>query len=395
MKSSQTDTREKKYIACPLCGGTRYEEAYRQWDETLRTTYTNVVCKDCGFMFRNPTLSAEGYAALYGDKNNLMSGSQFVNRAPNSRSNKLRDERLAFLKASLPLMGGSALDVGGGDGFLLEGFDAHAWKRVSVDPGERAALPSASMEFFHTGIEHFSYPHPFDIVLCISVLEHLRDPRAVIRKIYGLLSDTGVLMLEVPNSLVPAIKISEFYSFEHINGFTPDTLRFLLESEGFMVLAVDEHVSISNIRVIARKSDPQSVRTPQASEYGHVMKAVETYTRKKEEFREQIRRSLAPVFAPQQVGKVAVYGAGSHTLELLDVVDFSDSISCFLDSDPEKQGTTFLGKPVLSPDALGDSGAKLVVLSSGDYQAEMYERVRNFERDNDIRIISLYPEGTL
>lgn len=382
----------ENYIDCPLCGSASYEEVYRAEAPWLGVTYANVICKSCGFMFRNPTMNHEAYARLYQDRNNLLSGSQFVNRESGSRSSTLRKERLDFLFGAASLKGGKVLDVGGGDGFLLQGFDSSAWKRVSVDPGERSAV-QGDIEFFNSGIEEFEYPGIFDAVLCVSVLEHLRNPRVAIKKISGLLKESGTLLLEVPDSLAPAVKISEFYSFEHICGFTLHTLRLLLSSEGFEIVAVDENMSTANVRVVARKSEapPPAV---QASEYSELLRAVEAYKRKKDAFRARIRGLLSPVINPAAAGRVAVYGAGSHTVELLKIVDFLNSVSCFIDSDSEKQGTIFLGKPVLSPDAL-PANISLLLISSGDYQDEMYARIEHYERERGVLIIKLYPEHTL
>lgn len=41
-------------------------------------------------------------------------------------------------------------------------------------------------------------PDSFDVVLLISVLEHLREPKNVLRKIYTLLRRSGVLLVNVP-----------------------------------------------------------------------------------------------------------------------------------------------------------------------------------------------------
>ena len=39
----------------------------------------------------------------------------------------------------------------------------------------------------------------FDIVLCISVLEHLSDPLGALKEIWRILADQGVLLLNVPS----------------------------------------------------------------------------------------------------------------------------------------------------------------------------------------------------
>ena len=210
-----------KYINCPLCGSSDYIEIYHQKAEWLNIEYTNVVCKNCGFIFRNPTMDWQRYLQLYRDNNNLLSSAQYVNYEEGSRSNKLRKERLKFLFKNISLDKGIILDIGGGDGFFLNGFDSALWNKVMVEPGElgKTAIEK-NIEVFKLGVEEFNYPKKFNIITCISTLEHLVNPRFVVKKISKLLIDDGYFFLEVPNSLKPAAKIGDFFSFEHICGFT-------------------------------------------------------------------------------------------------------------------------------------------------------------------------------
>lgn len=64
---------------------------------------------------------------------------------------------------------------------------------------ELASLPGCT---FHEGTIEETLPklsgQSFDVVLLISVLEHLRDPLLVIEAVRGLLKPSGVLLINVP-----------------------------------------------------------------------------------------------------------------------------------------------------------------------------------------------------
>jgi hypothetical protein len=100
-------------------------------------------------------------------------------------------EVLDVARAHAPA-GGSVLDVGAGD---TEVVDALRWfsRRVALDRrdiGPRPGIERVVMDFMEYRPEV-----PFDLVLCLQVLEHLDDPAAFAQKLLG----SGVtLVLSVP-----------------------------------------------------------------------------------------------------------------------------------------------------------------------------------------------------
>lgn len=384
-----------KHINCPLCDRDDYIEIYHQKAKWLNIKYTNVVCKNCGFIFRNPTTDWKDYLQLYKLDNSLLSSTQYVNYEEGSRSSKLRSERLKFLFDNISFNRGNVLDVGGGDGFLLDGFDNNLWNKVMIEPGNLANVAKRKgIKVFKVGIEKFDYQKNFNIIMCISVMEHLLNPKVIVKKAFKLLNNSGYLFLEVPNSLKPSIKISEFYSFEHICGFTLDSLQYLLNSEGFKILIIDNDCSVSSLRIIAKK-DNQLKGTSPKFDCSKIINVINRYKLERSNFEKLIKEKLKFIFDKTYHNKIAVYGAGNHTIQLLNIANFLNNILCFFDSDIYKQGTHFLGKPVLSPDQLEFLDIKVVILSSGDYQDEMYKRIKRFEERGKIKIVKLYPEGTI
>jgi SAM-dependent methyltransferase len=382
-------------INCPLCDSDDYSEIYRRKADWLNLEYTNVLCKNCGFIFRNPTLSHHDFLKLYKNPESLLSSDQFVNYKKGSRSSIIKKLRIEFIKKSVKLKDGKILDVGGGDGYMLDGFGDN-WHKVLVEPGPlHHEVINRDIEIFPIGFEDFSYPSSFNIIFCLGVLEHIKNPRYVIKKINKLLDNNGFLFLEVPDSLKPDIKISEFYSFEHIGGFSVSSLKYLLNAEGFEILNIDKDISKPSIRLIAIKKDQLNIY-PNKKEYLEVLKVIKQYKQKRLIFEDFIKEQLRIVFNNEYNQKIALYGAGNHTIQLLKHVDFIDRISCFIDSNPKKQQTEFLGKPVYSPAQLDElENIKLVIISSGNYQDEMYDSIRVYEETNKIKIVKLYADGTL
>lgn len=100
--------------------------------------------------------------------------------------------------------GDSLLDMPCGDG-TLTALMAPKFKRVvGLDASSkhlalaRKTLPSA--ELHEALIEDFATKERFDTITMINILEHVIDPVMVLRKAASFLSDTGVLLVHVPNA---------------------------------------------------------------------------------------------------------------------------------------------------------------------------------------------------
>lgn len=101
---------------------------------------------------------------------------------------------------------------------------------------------------YHSGIENYECVgnEKFDIVLLLNVLEHLRQPEETINNIKNqLLNSNGLLVIEVPNdfNVFQEIANKEYdldqwwvVSPNHINYFSPDSLKKLLEGCGFEIV---------------------------------------------------------------------------------------------------------------------------------------------------------------
>ena len=91
----------------------------------------------------------------------------------------------------------------------------------------------------------------FDVVTLWHVLEHLPRPVETLKKIRGLLTPSGLLVIALPNfnSIQARVFRGRWYHLEvprHLYHFTPGVLRNLLEKEGFDVRAEYQRSSEHN-----------------------------------------------------------------------------------------------------------------------------------------------------
>lgn len=88
--------------------------------------------------------------------------------------------------------------------------------------------------------------------------------------------------------------------------------------------------------------------------------------------------------------RVAIWGAGDHTTEvLLKLVSLAGKkVLCFIDKNPKLQGKTIMNLPVLPPESLRERAIETVVISSFAYRREIAGEIR---RDYPhCRVVDLY-----
>lgn len=102
------------------------------------------------------------------------------------------------------------LDIGGGTGaftaVIMERCGAHFGAVVDVSEEAVQARVAgvtvgAVLDVEQDGaLEAFMAKHgPFDLVLCLDVLEHLVDPRKVVERLHGCLPMNGHILASIPN----------------------------------------------------------------------------------------------------------------------------------------------------------------------------------------------------
>lgn len=138
---------------------------------------------------------------------------------------------------------GTLLDIGAGVGLLLDEARKMGYKVIGFEPS-KASVRAAKKHFGIPLINaEFKVIEDVDIIVTNHVLEHLSNPREVIRFCTRTLRDAGTLVIGVPNfdSFMSRIKRGRWQSLiprEHRWQFTLFTLDKLVLPYGFRRIGV-------------------------------------------------------------------------------------------------------------------------------------------------------------
>ena len=145
------------------------------------------------------------------------------------------------------------LDVGSADGYLGEILKAQGHWLAGVErEGESAQRAQSHYDQFHCAdIESFDFPYrdELDYILFADVLEHLRDPEAVLKRALPALKAHGEVIVSVPNIANLVMRLSllcgRFDYAErgildrtHLRFFTLASLKRMIENCGCDLLVV-------------------------------------------------------------------------------------------------------------------------------------------------------------
>jgi SAM-dependent methyltransferase len=107
------------------------------------------------------------------------------------------------LKELADLPKGRLMDVGCGDGSMLEIARGLGWRAMGLEV-DAAAVQAARSRGLEVVQGSFSclgeYLGEFDCIICSHVLEHVHEPSTLLLNLYNALKDGGVLLLSSPNA---------------------------------------------------------------------------------------------------------------------------------------------------------------------------------------------------
>ena len=265
-----------EHIVCAICGPSKTAVLARKGIFEKNgpvIKFTNIICRNCGLVYRSPRESAdelnEIYKSIYLEKRHSLkdaeTAEEFISKLdPKNKGEQIHD----FLKDLLD-KNSEILDIGSGLG-LIGGFlhQKFGYKTKGIEPSELSARVSEKkygMPVFHGTLDTFlasqAVTNKFDCIILHHVFEHFADPIQRLKELQGILSEKGILYIEVPNILDFKKPITQFFDFLHLYNYSPATLGQVLKAGGYKVIKWnrDKKFRIQVVAAPLSHQDPEIV----------------------------------------------------------------------------------------------------------------------------------------
>ncbi|MCF8482128.1 MAG: class I SAM-dependent methyltransferase [Rhodospirillum sp.] len=235
---------------CRICGSTQVKlvkasnvgdriqnSDFQITDYRYGTTLAIYQCLDCTFL---QCLDLEDSTAFYAE---LVDPDYEAGRGERTlQSNKLLDTM--FHATGAPRPGARLLDVGAGSGILVEAAANLGLAAEGIEPSswlqERAVAHGCHV---HAGVlPHPDVAGPFDYVTIVDVIEHVDDPRGLLRVVKSLIKSNGVVAVVTPDVASMCARVMGWrwwhFRIAHVGYFSKKTLQLACRQEGFKVISI-------------------------------------------------------------------------------------------------------------------------------------------------------------
>lgn len=205
----------------------------------------------------------------------------------------------------------------------------------------------------------------FDLICCFSYVEHLPNPIQFLNKCRGLLSDSGYLLIELPNSeMIFRDGLLNEVIPDHLSYFTTSTAVRMFSSSGFEVLSSYTSWDDYIITFVCRKN---------------VEEPLGIMRKKYNDFTKDLVTLIEGDF--KNCSKCVVWGAGHQSLFTISTTKLRNKIDYIVDSSPTKQGLYAPGSgiPIKSPNELTKDNPDLIIVACAGYNNEVIKKLKSFK----------------
>jgi SAM-dependent methyltransferase len=234
---------------CPICGTgeqsrefapadfdfARLDEfafASRKLPEYMH--YRLLECRVCDVLYASPAPASAALEQAY-------DGASFDASSESAFAARTYGAYLKQIGKGIPDRKG-ALDIGTGDGTFLEQLLAAGFTEVQgVEPSGApiaAATPHIRSLIRNSPFRSADFaPETFRLVTCFQTLEHVHDPLQLCQDVFRITKPGGAFFVVCHNRRAPLNRLlgkkSPIFDIEHLQLFSPTSVRALLRAAGF------------------------------------------------------------------------------------------------------------------------------------------------------------------
>lgn len=275
-------------MPCPVCDGGNFELLAKKDRYGLYSPV--VICRDCGLIQTNPRMNQKSYNDFYNvEYRKLYVGTENPSNAFFRAQYKTGRRIFKYLKSSglfRVCENMLVLEVGCGAGGILHYFREMGCRVKGIDLGEEYiefGRIQHDLDLSVGTINNLGGIEIPDLIIYSHVLEHIPNPNEEIQQIRNILSNKGILYIEIPGvkNLMHnyGMDFLKFSQNAHVYHFSLTSLKNLFIKNGFDLLLGNETVNS-----VFRKSPGENSSREIENDYSNVL----TYLHKAERLRKFI-----------------------------------------------------------------------------------------------------------
>jgi 2-polyprenyl-3-methyl-5-hydroxy-6-metoxy-1,4-benzoquinol methylase len=231
-------------VWCPVCGEEKFEDFCAV--DRIGLKVQSVICARCPTLYSRKRFDEQSLEIFYSRfYREMYSGSSVPTDSWFSDQIFSGLKILSQLKDvgvdSKDLTGKRVLEVGCGSGGILVPFTELGAEVVGIDFDDTYmdAGRKRGLNLIDKSIYEFQTEKLFDLIILKDVLEHLPDLNLVLQKLKSLLSETGIVYIQVPTFeglefLGYQNDYLRYFQNAHIVHFSEASLKYIFEKNGFI-----------------------------------------------------------------------------------------------------------------------------------------------------------------
>jgi len=226
---------------CPLCSINKFKKLFSKliWN---KYQIDIVKCINCGFIYNNSKIDKTElnnfiFQEYYKTKN---IGSKIDDRFIRHFTRRANIHIKYLKKFHLDKFKGKVLDVGCGAGIYLKEMRNNGWEPFGIEPSEECynyCVDELGINVERCLFSEYQSNNKFDLIYFSHIFDDLPNINLVLEKCNNLLRKKGKIFIEVPNwnrdKNFKTVKDGDLIENKYY--FTPNSLRLLLDKNGFKV----------------------------------------------------------------------------------------------------------------------------------------------------------------
>ncbi|OGT06716.1 MAG: hypothetical protein A2103_01115 [Gammaproteobacteria bacterium GWF2_41_13] len=231
--------------SCPICKNNKFKLFVEIYG------YPYCECNDCGHIFSQKPPSPQAIKKLYmlsGGENKSVQTHIYVNKELFAKRVTVIAEPKVQYVTKRVLNKGKWIDIGCGTGEILYAAKAQGWDALGIESDLEevnfAKEMGMNVEQLFLGPENVGeYVKDATIVSLVNILEHLLEPKMLMKAIAGSISQEARIVIEIPrhpslssfaNKVFPDLAVRHIYAPDHLHIFTEKSVEILLTESGLV-----------------------------------------------------------------------------------------------------------------------------------------------------------------